>query len=136
MQLPAEGKNWRELYPFSSKFFDLGPAHVRMHYVDEGSGPPLVMVHGNPTWSFYYRRLVEAFRGNYRTIAVDHIGCGLSDKPQQYNYTLAQRIDDLERLVISLNLEQITMIVHDWGGAIGLGVAERQPQRIARLVIL
>ena len=61
----------------------------RLHYLDEGAGEPLLFVHGNPTWSFYWRNLILGLRDSYRCVAVDHIGCGLSDKPQDYNYTLA-----------------------------------------------
>lgn len=107
-----------------------------MHYVDEGAGSPLLMVHGNPTWSFYYRSLVLAFRDRYRTIACDHLGCGLSDKPQDYPYTLSQHTDNLCRLIDALDLRDITLVVHDWGGAIGLGAAVARPERIARMVIL
>jgi haloalkane dehalogenase len=131
-------ETWRELYPFASRMCDLEPGRDerRMHYVDEGSGPPLLMVHGNPTWSFYYRSLVLAFRDRYRTIACDHLGCGLSDKPQAYPYTLAQHTENLVRLIDQLDLRDITLVVHDWGGAIGLGAAVARPERIARLVIL
>ena len=93
---------WRDLYPFESHFLALGPH--RLHYVDEGAGEPLLFVHGNPTWSFYWRNLILGLRDSYRCIAVDHIGCGLSDKPQDYNYTLQQRIDDLVQLVERLDL--------------------------------
>lgn len=126
--------DWRSLYPFESHFVDLGAA--RMHYLDEGSGPTLLMVHGNPTWSFYYRHLVTSFRSEYRVIVPDHIGCGLSDKPIDYCYTLSQRIDDLVQLIETLNLDQVTLVVHDWGGAIGLGAAERLPRRFGRFVLL
>ena len=126
------------LYPFPPHHFDRG-AGQRMHYLDEGSGPPVLMVHGNPSWSFYYRNLVLALRGTHRCIVPDHIGMGLSDKPkdESYSYTLAQRIDDLETLVASLDLQEpLTLVVHDWGGMIGFGWALRHPELVARLVIL
>ena len=126
------------LYPFEPHHFDRG-AGLRMHFLDEGSGQPVLMVHGNPSWSFYYRNLVLALRGTHRCIVPDHIGMGLSDKPgdESYAYTLAQRIDDLEALVASLELrEPLTLVVHDWGGMIGMGWAIRHPAQIARLVIL
>jgi pimeloyl-ACP methyl ester carboxylesterase len=107
-----------------------------MHYLDEGSGAPLVMLHGNPTWSFFYRRLVLALREDYRVIAPDHLGCGFSDKPQDYDYTLGAHIDNLEKLIIELDLDRITLVLHDWGGAIGMGFAVRHPQRIARIIVL
>ena len=126
------------LYPFKSNFFDRG-AGLQMHYLDEGQGAPVLMVHGNPSWSFYYRNLVKALSGTKRCIVPDHIGMGLSDKPDDaaYSYTLAQRIDDLDALVSSLNLsEPLTLVVHDWGGMIGFGWAVRHPELVARIVIL
>lgn len=132
-------------YPFTGKKLALnGPStplgtSLNYHYLDEGSGPTVVMVHGNPSWSFYYRNLVLALRDRYRCIVPDHIGCGFSDKPgdDRYDYTLAQRVDDLERLLDHLGLvENITLVVHDWGGMIGMAYAVRHPERISRLVIL
>jgi haloalkane dehalogenase len=110
-----------------------------MHYLDEGAGAPVLMVHGNPSWSFYYRNLVQALSGTHRCIVPDHIGMGLSDKPgdADYAYTLAQRIDDLDALISSLKLsEPLTLVVHDWGGMIGFGWAVRHPEQVARIVIL
>jgi haloalkane dehalogenase len=125
-----------QLSPFAHHHLRLGG--LRYHYVDEGEGRPVVMVHGNPTWSFYYRRLISALRGDFRTIVPDHIGCGLSDKPNDsgYSYTLKSRVDDLEALLNHLGVrEDITLIVHDWGGMIGMAYASRYPERIARLVV-
>ncbi len=127
----------REFYPFESHYRDRDG--LQYHYLDEGEGPPVVMVHGNPTWSFYYRDLVCALRSDFRCIVPDHIGCGLSDKPgdNQYDYTLASRIDDLEALLEDLGItENITLVVHDWGGMIGTGYAVRHPERIKQLVVL
>ncbi|MBX3396661.1 MAG: alpha/beta fold hydrolase [Phycisphaerae bacterium] len=134
---------WRSLYPFESHYIDR--AGLRYHYLDEytGSGdrrnaPTVVMVHGNPTWSFYFREIVKALRPTHRCIVPDHIGCGLSDKPPQsiYDYRLARRIDDLEALLDHLLIEEdVTIFVHDWGGMIGMGAALRNPDRIARLII-
>jgi cis-3-alkyl-4-acyloxetan-2-one decarboxylase len=118
---------------------DFDRSGLRLHYIEEGEGEPVVMVHGNPTWSFYYRNLVEALSGSHRTIAVDHVGCGLSDKPDdsRYTYTLESRVDDLEALLDHLGVDRgITLVVHDWGGMIGLAYATRHPERIARLVVL
>ncbi len=126
-----------DLYPFKNNFLDLNG--LQYHYLDEGQGEPVVMVHGNPSWSFYYRNLAKALRGNYRVIVPDHIGCGLSEKPgvADYAYTLQQRVDDLETLLEHLEVrERITLVVHDWGGMIGMAYACRHPERIARLVIL
>lgn len=122
------------LYPFESHFVTLAD-DVRYHYLDEGQGDPVLMVHGNPTWSFYYRNLVIGLRDRCRTVVPDHVGCGLSDKPQHYPYRLAQHVRNLEDLVERLDLRDITLVVHDWGGPIGLGVAVRQPERFKRLVI-
>ena len=108
----------------------------RLHYVDEGQGPPLVLVHGNPTWSFYWRELIAALRPQFRVIAIDHLGCGLSDKPQDYPYRLQNHIDNLSQLVEQLDLREVTLVAHDWGGPIGLGAALKSPQRFARFVIL
>jgi pimeloyl-ACP methyl ester carboxylesterase len=124
---------WRDLYPFESHFFDIGGA--RLHYLDEGAGEPLLFVHGNPTWTFYWRNLILGLRDRNRCLAIDHIGCGLSDKPPDYNYTLPQRIDDLGQLVESLDLSGVTLLAHDWGGAIGLGTVLRLPERFSRIVL-
>ena len=127
----------KELYPFTGKTFLAGGP--RLHYLDEGQGEPVVMVHGNPTWSFYYRDLVLGLRDRYRCVVPDHIGCGRSDKPTlgDYPYTLERRIDDLEGLIDSCRFDApLTLVVHDWGGMIGMAYACRHPQRIARLVIL
>jgi haloalkane dehalogenase len=109
-----------------------------MSFVDKGprSESAVLMLHGNPTWSFYYRNLIRELSGTRRCVAPDHIGMGLSEKPEDYNYTLATRIADIERLVVELGLKQIDLVVHDWGGAIGFGFAARHPQLIRRLVVL
>jgi haloalkane dehalogenase len=95
-----------------------------------------MMLHGNPTWSFYYRKLIPELSKQYRVIVPDHIGCGLSDKPQKYAYTLEHHINNVERLIESLKLENITFVLHDWGGAIGMGCAVRQPELMKAFVIL
>jgi len=109
------------------------------HYLDEGSGDPIVMIHGNPSWSIYYRHLISALKDKHRCIAVDHIGCGLSQKPSldAYDYRLKTRVEDLDRLLNNLGVtDNITLVVHDWGGMIGMNYAVRYPKRIKRLVIL
>ncbi len=111
----------------------------KYHYVNEGQGSPVVMIHGNPSWSFYYRNLVTSLSTHHQCIVPDHIGCGFSDKPgdEDYDYTLVNRIDDLEALLEHLEVnDNITLVVHDWGGMIGMGYAARYPERIKRLVIL
>lgn len=127
------------LYPFESHWLDLD-GH-RLHYLDEGprDAPPLLMLHGNPTWSFYYRNLVLALRDRYRCIVPDHIGCGLSDKPgdDTYDYHLAQRVADVGRLVDHLDPgPSLGLVVHDWGGMIGFAWAAQQPDRIDRCVVM
>ena len=126
--------SWRSEYPFPSQYLELGS--LRYHYLDEGNGSPLVFVHGNPTWSFYWRHLVREFSHDYRAIAVDHIGCGLSDKPAGYSYTLQQHQQNLKTLVEHLDLQDITLVVHDWGGAIGLGSLLQVPERLSRVILL
>lgn len=130
----APSPDWRQLYPFASHYLDRDG--LRYHYLDEGAGEPLLLVHGNPTWSFYWRRLVSALRGEYRLIVPDHVGCGLSDKPQNYPYLLDTHVANLQALVEHLDLRQVTLIAHDWGGAIGMGCAVRAPSRFARFVLL
>lgn len=130
--------SWRALYPFKSRFWDRG-AGIRLHYIDEGQGDPVVMVHGNPSWSFYYRDLAKELSRDHRVIALDHVGMGLSDKPadEAYDYTLKNRVDDLDRLLDSLGIkENITLVVHDWGGMIGTAWACRRSERVKRLVVL
>lgn len=127
----------RSLYPFDGHVFDLDG--LRYHYLDEGAGEPVVMLHGNPTWSFYYRDLVKALRSDYRAIVPDHIGCGYSDKPDDsdYSYTLTRRVDDLEALLEHLEVERdLTLVCHDWGGMIGMAYAVRHPERIRRIVLM
>ena len=124
------------LYPFEQNWLDLDG--LRMHYLDEGEGEPVVAVHGNPTWSFYYRELIKELRNDHRVVVPDHIGCGLSDKPgdDRYEYTLKRRVEDFSRLMEQLDLDQINLVVHDWGGMIGMAWAVENPSRIKRLVIL
>ena len=126
-------QQFAELYPFKARSLNLGS--LRYNFLDEGQGDALLMLHGNPTWSFYYRDLVLGLRDKYRCVVPDHIGCGFSDKPFKYNYTLAQHIENLEALVDSLQLKKITLVLHDWGGAIGMGFAVRHPEKIARIVV-
>jgi haloalkane dehalogenase len=117
---------------------DVDRGGLRLHHIDEGSGDPVVMLHGNPTWSFLFRGLIDELRESCRVIVPDHIGCGLSDKPDdsRYRYTLASRVDDLEVLLDHLGIDRdITLVLHDWGGMIGMAFAARHPERIARLVV-
>lgn len=122
-----------QLFPYPPRRIEVN-GHA-MAYVDEGQGPVVVLLHGNPTWSFMYRHLINALRDRYRVIAVDHLGCGNSDKPQDYPYRLADHIDNLEVLLEKLGITRATLVMHDWGGAIGMGYAVRHPKRIASLVL-
>ena len=132
-----ESEAFKRLYPFHSRSMKIGG--LDYHYVDEGEGKPMVMVHGNPTWSFYFRNLIQGFSERFRCVAPDHIGCGLSEKPgeDRYDFRLKSRVDDLEAFLDKLDIKsEITLVLHDWGGMIGSAFAVRHPERIKRLVIL
>ncbi|MCR6656945.1 MAG: alpha/beta fold hydrolase [Opitutus sp.] len=138
MSAPTRIPAWlAQLYPFSPHSLTT-PAGARMSYLDEGprNDEAVLMLHGNPTWSFYYRELVQALSPRVRCVAPDHIGMGLSEKPQDYDYSLERRIADVEHLVAELDLRKIHLVVHDWGGAIGFGFAARHPELIGRIVVL
>ena len=127
---------WRELFPFESRTLELKAG--RIHYVDEGprAASPILCLHGNPTWSFYYRRLIAELRPFHRVVAFDHLGMGLSDRPESFSYTLEGHIKNAVAFVEALDLRKITLVVHDWGGAIGMGVAQARPDRIARITVM
>ena len=132
---PADPSRAWPGYPFQPR--DFSRLGQKLSYLDEGTGDPVVMLHGNPTWSFYYRNLVLALRDRYRCIVPDQIGCGLSDKPPEsvYDYSLKSRVDDVESLLDYLGLkDNLTLVLHDWGGMIGMAYAARYPGRIARIV--
>ncbi len=125
------------LYPFTGIYRNVNGN--QMHALDEGQGDTVIMLHGNPTWSFYFRNLVLGLRDTHRVLVPDHIGCGLSDKPDEksYEYTLRSRVDDLAALVEQAGVRgRITLLMHDWGGMIGMAYAARYPERIGRLVLL
>jgi haloalkane dehalogenase len=132
---PIDPNEYRPLYPFASHFLDRDG--LRYHFVDQGSGNPVVMVHGNPTWSFFFRHLITALSPDYRTIAPDHVGCGLSDKPEAdgYDFRLQSRVADFSSLMDHLNLERVTLLVHDWGGMIAMAWAVANPHRVVRIII-
>lgn len=132
-QLPDEV---RRHYPWRGEDLVL-KSGLRLHYVDVGprDGEVLLMVHGNPTWSFYWRTLVAPLSGRYRCVVPDHVGAGLSDKPEDWTYRLQDHVDNLVQLVDRLDLRKVTLVVHDWGGPIGFGMAVERPERIARLVV-
>ena len=126
-------------YPFAPNRFEVRPG-IAMSFLDEGprDGDIVVMLHGNPSWSYYWRHLVLGLRDKYRCIVPDHVGMGLSDRPDDahYAYTLQSRIDDLDALLKHLGIDgPVTLAVHDWGGAIGFGWALRDPSRIRRLIV-
>lgn len=123
----------RKEYPFASHYFD-SPAG-RMHYVDEGQGDPIVCVHGNPAWSFTWRKLIKGLAPDYRCIAADHIGFGLSDKPCAWSYKPQAHAENLEALLLHLDLRNITLAVNDWGGPTGLSFALKHPDRISKLIV-
>jgi len=131
--------SWAALYPFASHYLDL--ADSAYHYLDESAAradasdvPTLLFVHGNPTWSFHWRRLIEANRDQYRCVAPDHLGCGLSDL-QPCRLRLADHIDNLVQLIDALDLRRVTLVAQDWGGAIGLGALLRRRNRFDRIAL-
>ncbi|RRR68412.1 MAG: alpha/beta fold hydrolase, partial [Candidatus Viridilinea halotolerans] len=123
----------REEYPFRSRYAELDAG--RMHYVDVGEGPVVVFVHGTPVWSFLYRRLIKALAPTHRCIAADHLGFGLSAKPLGWSYRPADHAANLQQLIDGLGLREITLVVHDFGGSIGLAYALKRPEHVTRLVI-
>jgi haloalkane dehalogenase len=122
------------LYPFIPRRFAVPGGELS--YLDEGHGPPVVLLHGNPTWSFYYRRLVLALRDTHRVIVPDHLGCGFSDKPLAYPYRLQNHVDNLGALLHHLGIAHAALVVHDWGGAIGMGAATQGYVNPERIVVL
>lgn len=121
-------------FPFSPRFSDV--AGFRMHYVDEGpsDGEVVLCLHGEPTWGYLFRDLINALAGDYRVIAPDHMGFGKSETPKNRTYWLQDHIDNLEKLVLALDLNDITLVMHDFGGPVGMGLAARHPGRIRRIV--
>ncbi len=127
----------RDLYPFEHHYLDIG-GH-RVHYIEEGGGEPVIMVHGNPSWSIYFREIVKKLSGRYHCIVPDHIGMGFSDKPgdRTYAYTVEQRAKDLEAFLEAKGIDRdITLMMHDWGGPIGMGFARRHPGAIKRIILM
>lgn len=124
------------LYPFTSRYCEQ-PDGALQHYVDEGDGGDIVlMVHGNPSWSWLWRDLVQRLRGHFRCIAVDHVGCGLSSRPGgDYPFVLETHIANLRRLLESLEFSRLHLVVHDWGGPIGMGAVAALEDRLDRVVI-
>ena len=132
---PIKAGAWQEQYPFGLRSINVS-GH-RINYVDEGdkTADPVLMVHGNPTWSFYWRRLISHLSPQYRTVAIDHLGCGLSDKPIDYDYCPQNHVDNLSELIDQLDLSNVTLMAHDWGGSIGLGALLARRDRFKRIVL-
>ena len=123
----------REAYPFRHQYFQT--PHGSLHYVDEGQGEVIVFVHGTPTWSFLYRDYIKTFSKNYRCIAMDHLGFGLSDKPGDFEGTPQAHAQNLERLLEHLEVDSFTLVVHDFGGPIGLSYAIKYPEKVKQIIL-
>ncbi|MEU6831478.1 haloalkane dehalogenase [Nocardia beijingensis] len=121
------------LYPFESRWFDSSVG--RVHYIDEGTGPPILFCHGAPTWSFLYRHLVRGLRDRYRCVAVDYLGFGLSERPPGFGYTIAEHTAVLGELIDHLRLDGFVLMGHDWGGPIGLGASTARADRVRGIVL-
>jgi len=122
----------RDLYPFKSRWFEneIG----RIHYVDEGNGPPILFCHGNPTWSFLYRDIIRRLRDRFRCVAIDYFGFGLSDRPEGFGYTPAEHARVVSQLLDRLGLENLLIMGQEWGGPIGVGAALSEPERVRGLI--
>lgn len=131
----SERPSWLDerLFPFRSRFLELDGC--RVHYVDEGEGAPLLLLHGNPTWSFLYRDIIGGLRNRFRCVALDYPGFGLSSAREGYGYTPAEHAGIVELFLLALDLSDATLMVQDWAGPIGLGVASRHPGRFRALVV-
>ena len=121
------------LYPFESRWFD--SSRGRVHYIDEGTGPALLLCHGNPTWSFLYRHIVVALRDRFRCVAMDYLGFGLSDRPDNYDYTITEHAAVVGELVDDLALEGFVVMGQDWGGPIGTAVSVERADRVRGVVL-
>jgi haloalkane dehalogenase len=121
-------------WPFAPHYFD--GAGFRMHYVDEGEGEPLVLLHGEPTWGYLYRHFIPRLARHGRVVVPDHMGFGKSETPQDRDYSTRDHIDNLEALITHLDLREITIIGQDWGGPIGCGYALRHPERVKRMCLM
>jgi haloalkane dehalogenase len=120
-------------YPFQNRFF--GTPSGKIHYIDEGAGNPVIFIHGNPSWSFQFRNVIKGLSGTHRCIAPDHLGFGLSDKPPEWSYLPQDHAKNLELFLESLDLQNITLVVGDWGGPVGLSYAINHPERVGNIVI-
>jgi haloalkane dehalogenase len=121
------------LYPFRSHWFKSSAG--LMHYVDEGTGPPILFCHGNPTWSFLYRKVITRLRGSFRCVAVDYLGFGLSERPEAYGYTTEEHVRCVGELVDHLQLDGFITMGQDWGGPVSMGVATARPERVRGVIL-
>lgn len=128
--------NWldKSEYPFSANYFQVN--NQKLHFIDEGQGEVILFVHGTPSWSFDYRNIIKELQSNYRCIAIDHIGFGLSDKPKDYDYSTVNHSKTLEKFINEKQLDNITLVVHDFGGPIGLNFAIEHPEKVKKIIIL
>lgn len=124
----------RKEYPFHSNYYAIN-GHS-LHYLDEGNGEPILFVHGTPSWSFDFRNVIQRLKPDFRCLAIDHMGFGLSDKPEQYDYATQQHGATLEKFILDKQLSNLTLVLHDFGGPIGMQVAMQYPHLIHRIVIL
>ncbi|TCO45275.1 alpha/beta fold hydrolase [Actinocrispum wychmicini] len=128
----AADETFRGTFPFAPRYSS-APG-FRMHYVDEGAGPVLLCLHGEPTWGYLFRDVVRRFAGTHRLVVPDHMGFGKSETPADRSYRLQDHVDNLEALILDLDLDDITLVMHDFGGPVGMGFAARHPDRVARVV--
>lgn len=128
--------NWldKNEYPFTSKFYEVNGQNL--HYVDEGDGDPVLFIHGTPSWSFEYRNVIQDLKSDFRCIAIDHIGFGLSDKPENYDYTTINHSRTVEKFIFDKNLEDVTLVLHDFGGPIGFHFAINHPDKVRNIIVL
>jgi cis-3-alkyl-4-acyloxetan-2-one decarboxylase len=130
----AADETFEGTWPFAPQFSEA--AGFRQHYVDEGSGRPVLLLHGQPTWGYIYRRFIPALAARYRVVVPDHMGFGKSETPPDREYTLRTHVGNLTALIDALDLRDITLVMQDWGGPIGTGYAVRHPERIHSLVYM
>ena len=121
-------------YPFVSNYMDINGQ--KLHFIDEGQGETIMFVHGTPSWSFDFRNVIKQIKTDFRCIAIDHIGFGLSSKPEHYDYSTRNHSKTFERFVLEKELEDITLVVHDFGGPIGLNFAIQYPDKVKQIVVL
>ena len=128
----AASEDFDGTWPYQAHYLEI--AGFKMHYVDEGSGEVILALHGEPTWGYLFRHLIDALSLEYRMIVPDHMGFGKSETPQGRTYLLQDHIDNLEQFVLDLDLKDITLVMHDFGGPVGMGLAIRHPDRIKRII--